>query len=74
MIIGSNHGSLGALIQKNHLGYVFESENPKELAKCISNALNSEFLYDQYAKSYQKSLDPQIFLQRYTELYHSLKS
>ena len=72
MIIGPNHGSLGAIIKNNHLGYCFESENAKNLAVCISDALKTEFVYDQYALDYQKSLNPEFFLQKYTALYHSL--
>lgn len=69
MIIGPNHGSLGAMIENNHLGYCFESENSESLAECISKALKSDFSYDQWAKEYQKSLDPEIFLQKYAKLY-----
>lgn len=34
-IIGPNHGSLGDIIEKNHLGYIFEAENINSLAKVI---------------------------------------
>ena len=71
-IIGPNHGSLGVIIDKNHLGYCFESENSESLAACISGALKHEFVYDQCAKDYQKSLNPDFFLQKYTVLYHGL--
>ena len=72
VIIGPNHGSLGAMIEKNHLGYTFESENAKDLAKTITKALKSEFVYDETAKKYQESLNPRNFLQKHTVLYDSL--
>ena len=72
MIIGPNHGSLGALIERNHLGYCFESENSQDLAECISRALKTDFVYDQCAKDYQKTLNPKSFLQKYAALYGEL--
>lgn len=33
MIIAANHGSLGDIVEKNHLGYTFESENIEALKK-----------------------------------------
>ena len=71
-IIGPNHGSLGAMIEKNHLGYTFESENSDDLAKKITLALDSSFTYDEVAKQYQNSLDPKCFLQKHRALYGSL--
>ena len=72
MIIGPKHGSLGAMIERNHLGYSFESENIEDLAACISKAVVSDFTYDECAKRYQKSLNPETFLQKHTSLYKSL--
>ena len=71
-IIGPSHGSLGAIIKQNHLGYCFESEDPESLAECISDALRMDFSYDQYAKEYQRSLNPYFFLQKYTAIYREL--
>lgn len=71
-IIGPNHGSLGAAIEKNHLGDVFESENKVALAECITRALQSEFVYDETARAYQESLNPGFFLEKHTALYRKL--
>lgn len=71
-IVGPNHGSLGKLILQYHVGYVFESENPIALAKCLNQALTEQFVYDDTAKAEQKELEPELFQKRYTELYHSL--
>ncbi|MEY8338007.1 glycosyltransferase [Lachnospiraceae bacterium 62-35] len=70
VIIGPNHGSLGAMIKENHLGYTFESENIHSLAETIENALNSEFEYDNVALQYKASLSVEYFKHKYTELYH----
>lgn len=71
-IIGPNHGSLGAAIRKNHIGVTFESENTKDLARCIEQSLREEFFYDEIAKEYQKSLNPEEFFRKHESLYHSL--
>lgn len=71
-IIGPNHGSLGSLIQKNHVGYVFESENQDNLAEIIEKALSEKKNYDTVAKRYQKELQPETFNRRYQKLYNSL--
>ncbi len=73
MIIGPDHGSLGAEISKNHLGKTFESENTESLTACIRQALTEEFVFDEIAKTYQESLDPQMFLEKHRILYHSLQ-
>lgn len=72
MIIGPNHGSLGVMIEKNHLGYTFDSENAEDLAEKITLALDNDFAYDEVAKQYQNSLNPQYFLQKHKALYSSL--
>lgn len=68
-IIGANHGSLGTLISKYHLGYVFESENIECLAETIVKALNDDFKYDEKAKKYQKSLTVDNFQEAYRSMY-----
>lgn len=72
MIIGPEHGSLGSMIRKNHLGYVFRSEDREDLSKVLEKALREEFIYDETARAYQNSLAPEVFLQKHAELYSSL--
>ena len=43
MIVSSDHGSLGKIVNSNHLGITFESENSKELEKALSRALVIDF-------------------------------
>lgn len=68
-IIGANHGSLGRLISKYHLGYEFESENIESLAETLKRALNSDFKYDDRAKEYQKLLTITNFQEAYRAIY-----
>lgn len=72
-IIGPNHGSLGNIIQKNHLGKVFQTENADDLAKVIEEILESGFSYDNVAREYQKHMSPDRFCEEYYVLYGSAK-
>lgn len=71
-IVGANHGSLGAIIRENHLGYVFESENVVSLAQTLNRALQKKFVYDDKAEKYRKSLTVKSFHSSYLDLYKQL--
>ncbi len=71
-IVGPNHGSLGDLIQKHHVGYTFESENIADLAKSLNMALENSFVFDAKASEYQRSLHPEIFKNSYLEIYQQI--
>lgn len=71
-IIGPNHGSLGDIIKKNHLGYVFEAENVKSLTNVLNTALSSEKQHDDIYRRYQKELDPDLFAENYVRLFKSI--
>ena len=60
------------MIRKNHLGYVFRSEDREDLSKVLEKALREDFIYDETARAYQNSLAPEVFLQKHAELYSSL--
>lgn len=68
-IIGPNHGSLGDIIEKNHLGYIFEAENINSLAKVLDKALTRTMQHDKEYLAYQRMLDPEIFAEKYVELF-----
>ncbi len=68
-IIGSDHGNLGNTIEKNHLGFIFDSENANALSKCINKALEKKFEIDDCYINYQNSLNPQYFKKSYLMLY-----
>ncbi len=72
IIVGPNHGSIGDIISRNHLGYTFESENVTSLAKVINKALNEKFIYDETAEKYRKSLSVENFIEKYEKLYNEV--
>lgn len=71
-IIGSDHGSLGDLISRNHIGKTFISENIEDLSSVLNQVLTNIHLYDEVALEYKNSLKPNIFVKQYEELYKNL--
>ena len=71
-IIGPNHGSLGKMIRQTHAGYTFESENVEELSACIEYALGHPCFYDETAYRAQHELQPELFAERYAEIYEKV--
>lgn len=71
-ILGPDHGSLGDLIQRHHVGYTFESENINDLRKGLNAVLSVPVIYDEIAEGYQKSLQPEIFRDSYLKLYEQI--
>jgi len=71
-IVGSDHGNLGNTIRENHLGYVFEPENPAALAEAITMALEGEFEADAQYRAFQDALNPEIFVRKHKALYTGL--
>ncbi len=70
MIIAANHGSLGDIVEKNHLGYTFESENIEALRKVLNTAVQRRnFTYDEKANEYKKSLNAINFQKNYQKIY-----
>ena len=68
-IIGPSHGSLADIIQSNHLGWTFESENADSLAEVLDKALSEPFAYDETARHYRDVLSPKRFEEDYKALY-----
>lgn len=68
-IVGPEHGNLKDTIEKNHLGYTFESENPVDLTKVLTVALNKDFFVDEYYVNYKESLSVASFVNSYNNLY-----
>lgn len=71
-IIGPSHGSLGDIIRSNHLGETFRTEDCEDLAQKIEMMLRTPFGYDDFAKRYQKEMDPSRFCEDYLNLYNGL--
>jgi len=72
IIIGPNHGSIGSIIKENKLGYTFEAESPKDLARAITKALQERLSWNEVAEDYRKELDLQNFKHKYFELYKAV--
>lgn len=68
-IIGPAHGNLKDTIEKNHLGYTFESENSVELSNVLTVVLKKEFIIDESYKNYKKSLSVSSFKESYNNVY-----
>ena len=68
-ILASSHGSLGRLVQNNHLGETFETENPGSLAKALNHVLETDFVWDSMAEKYRESLTVSRFVKSYWMLY-----
>ena len=71
-IIGPEHGSIGGIITKNHLGSTFVTEDPADLAAVIDTALQRQFVCDDVYAAYQQGLDPKFFTQIYMGIYRKL--
>lgn len=69
IIIGPNHGSLNQIIEDNHIGYTFETENVLDLAETIQCALTQAFRYDAVAMRYKNSLGVDDFIKKYEQIY-----
>ncbi|WP_270841328.1 glycosyltransferase family 4 protein [Mediterraneibacter faecis] len=72
-IVGSRHGNLGDTIQENHLGYTFETENIDDMATVLKKALKQKFLPDDKYRAYKESLNPELFIESYKNLYCTLQ-
>jgi len=70
-IIGPSHGSIGDLINNYNLGYVFKTENSKDLARVINGYLLNPYNWKETdkAKFYRGHLDTEIFGMKYVKLY-----
>jgi glycosyltransferase involved in cell wall biosynthesis len=71
-IIGPNHGSLGSLIKDNHLGATFKTEDVDDLAKVISEQLESKHSRDETAENYRLTISTDRFALEHKNLYHTL--
>lgn len=72
MIIGANHGSLGQIIEDNHLGMTFESENVQSLVQVLNTALTTQFFEDDKYVKYQEKISPKRFQREYRAIYSKL--
>lgn len=71
-IISSNTGSIGDLVSKNDLGFVFEAGQTQDLADCIQKSMGSKVVFSSKYDEYRKKLAPANFRKQYKSLYLSL--
>ncbi len=71
-IIGSDHKSLGAIIEENHLGKTFKCEDIESLRRVLENALVTTWEPDDKYISYRNSIDKRVFQNRYLDLYKKM--
>lgn len=71
-ILGPEHGDLGFKINTYHLGYTFKTESIADLARVLNEAFKNKFEVDAVYSNYKKSLEPELFKQKYNKVYHSL--
>ena len=71
-IIGPKEGNLGFLINKYNLGYTFESENPKSLAKAIETYCENGWKPSKRSKEYREKLKVDYFIKAHRELYREI--
>jgi len=62
------------LIEENHLGYTFESENVESLATVLKEALLQSITVDKKYNCYRQGLNPEKFIRSYCELYEELSN
>ena len=72
MIIGPDCNSVGDIITRNHLGYVFETENSASLGEVMEKAFRSSFEYDAVAMEYKGSISKAGFIDSYKEIYSGI--
>ena len=72
MIIAPDHNSIGNIVAENHLGCTFKVEDVDDLRREIQQALKDDFIYDDNALNYKKSLSKENFIHEYNELYKSI--
>lgn len=73
MILSCAHGSLGDIVQSNHLGLITDCTNGKEILETTENALNivGKFKYDKAALEFREQLKPDEFQRKYKKIYLS---
>lgn len=71
-IIGPKSKNLGEIIERHHLGYTFEQENPISLALLLNNVLKNKFLIDDKYEAYKSIINHNSFEQSYRKLYISV--
>lgn len=71
-IIGSEHGSLGSLINQYELGSTFKTEDEDDLARVLACVLNGELKWNAKSEEFRNQLTVSHFLNTYKQLYNEV--
>ncbi len=71
MVLASNHGTIAELTEKYQVGYTVDCDNENEIIQCTEKILEKfpGFSYTHFAEEYRKSLNPEVFLEKYGKVY-----
>lgn len=69
-VIGPNHGSMGNLIEKYHLGATFESENVEALVQTLNLSVQKGLKLDNKSLEFKKKLDIEQFVDENLKIYN----
>ncbi len=74
LILGTDYGSVGELIKKHHIGYLWDSDSIDSMVEILEKGLNAlPFEYDSTALAYQDIMKGIIFKDSYLKLYEKLE-
>ena len=57
------------IIENNHLGKTFESENVEDLRRILVESLKIDWEPDEAYRAYREALNPVIFQKKYIDIY-----
>lgn len=72
IVLGANHGSLGDIIQDNHIGYTFNTNDVDDLVRVIDQTLSKTFRMDNKYVDYRRKLNLDIFVEQYQRIYQEI--
>lgn len=73
-VVGSDHGSMGTIIKKHHLGETFKTEDPEDLARVLNTVLPDIPAWSDEAECFRNELTEGKFTENYRILYRALTS
>ncbi len=68
-IIASNHGNVGYLTKKYHLGYTFKAEDAQDLSTVLEKAITKKFKCDEKYNEYKEQISRKAFRDNLKKIY-----
>lgn len=73
-IIGTDFGSIGQIIQKRHIGYLWDTDSVTHMTQILEQALTAQpMVYDDVAREYRDSVSVERFSKAYMRLYEEMQ-